>query len=365
MGTILRRNKTTGEQMIDKIHAYISKEGFTFDKEFVANFYLSLKTKPFVILTGISGTGKTKLAQLFAEAVYESDVENFFKLVPVQPDWTSPRFLLGFFNPLTGKYDMKPFLEILMKAVKDPEYAFFVCLDEMNLAKVEYYFSTFLSAIESDEQIDLHSDNEYKQVPRIIPVPRNLFFIGTVNIDETTHQFSPKVLDRANTIEFNDVDLLDLFKPTEETTTGIINAVDYDEFNKEFLKKIEDDEILPDWLDWLKESGKIYVENYIQPVHAILEKSNLHFGYRVRDEILEYMFWARNMGREYKDFMDLQIMQKILPKIKGGPSIDKDRNGTLANLEKFLKEKGLKKSEARVEQMREQLKEEGYTSFWR
>jgi 5-methylcytosine-specific restriction protein B len=195
------------EQIIlHSINDLIKKSGFTFSLLQITNYYLSLKTKPFVILTGISGTGKTKITELFAKAVCE-DFEKQYLLLPVRPDWNDDRNLIGYYNPLTKQYQTTPFLDFIMKAAQDPENPYFVCLDEMNLARVEYYFSTFLSAMESgSKEISLsgfNGDMEYKT-----SIPSNLFFTGTVNMDETTYRFSPKVLDRANTIEFHEIDLL-------------------------------------------------------------------------------------------------------------------------------------------------------------
>ena len=143
-------------------------------------------------------------------------------IVPVRPDWVDNRGLLGYFNPLANEYSTTPFLLRLLdaqaevkraeKEKRDP-HPFFVVLDEMNLARVEHYFSDFLSALESDEAIPLHHSQEIEEgqneaeVPRNLKVPNNVFFTGTVNVDETTYMFSPKVLDRAFTIEFDRVDL--------------------------------------------------------------------------------------------------------------------------------------------------------------
>lgn len=391
-------------KIIEMIISYTKIMGFSYDTNTIKNFYLSLKTKPFVILTGISGTGKTKLAQLFVEAIYGKEKDSYFKMIPVQPDWNAPRFLLGFYNPLTEKYETKPFLDILLSALTDEKHAYFVCLDEMNLARVEYYFSTFLSALESGEKIELHSekdekgdDTEKDGVPAKIEVPNNLYFIGTVNVDETTHQFSPKVLDRANVIEFTEVDLKMMFEnlrtnagdgnggAEENNNNDTVNQknnmsednkaarIDKDKFSLEFMSDKEG----KGWNNWLKKEGESIIYKYLDPINVILAKSNLHFGYRVCREILEYMFWAeefieqKNEPDEKKDAftktaaMDMQVTQKILPKIKGGQDIDRKENGTLKKLEDFVGGKKLSNSAKRVGEMRKQLKDEGYTDFWK
>ena len=170
------------------------------------------------------GSRKHEIEFRLAEAgTVERAVDNR-EVVPVRPDWLDSRGLLGYLNPLTNEYVKTPFLSLLLdartevarakKEGRDP-HPFFVVLDEMNLARVEHYFSDFLSALESDEPIPLHDDERVADgaaesgipVPRQLRVPKNVFFTGTVNVDETTYMFSPKVLDRAFTIEFDRVDL--------------------------------------------------------------------------------------------------------------------------------------------------------------
>ena len=143
------------------------------------------------------------------------------ELVAVRPDWTDARALTGFYNPLTKSYVSTPALDLLREAQAEVERAsasalpprpFFLVFDEMNLARVEHYFSDFLSAMESGEEIHLHDDDDLAEaeenpVPKRIKIPKNVFVVGTVNVDETTYMFSPKVLDRAFVIEFNHVDL--------------------------------------------------------------------------------------------------------------------------------------------------------------
>ena len=130
-------------------------------------------------------------------------------LVPVRADWNDSRGLLGFWNPIFDRYERTDLIDLLLRAADDLEHPYFVILDEMNLARVEYYFSDFLSAMESGEPIPLHSDDALDEtVPASLQLPPNVFVVGTVNIDETTHAFSPKVLDRASVIEFNDVLIL-------------------------------------------------------------------------------------------------------------------------------------------------------------
>ena len=182
--------------------------------------YLSLKSKPFVILAGVSGTGKSKLVRLFAEAVGATVSNGQFKMISVKPDWNDSTELFGYKN-IAGDFIPGQLTSIILEAVKpeNKNKPYFVCLDEMNLARVEYYLSDYLSLIESrefkGEEIitdklypkDYHGEGSpYKD----LYLTDNLYLIGTVNMDDNTYAFSRKVLDRANTIEFSQVYLEDL-----------------------------------------------------------------------------------------------------------------------------------------------------------
>ena len=214
--TTSETDKNTSESSL--ISKYFQSEGFYFDDKLITAFYAALKTKGFVILSGLSGTGKTKLAQLFAKLFGSSS----YIFLSVRPDWRDGKALLGYYNPLSEEYESTPFLQFILKAKENYEkfkknaYPYFVILDEMNLSHVEYYFADFLSVLESGrgedgftkESIKLHSNDEIKdKIPSEIYLPPNLYIIGTVNVDETTYMFSPKVLDRAFTLEFRDIDL--------------------------------------------------------------------------------------------------------------------------------------------------------------
>ena len=234
------------------LYDYFHTKGYFFSKEILSRYFLSLKTKPFVILTGISGTGKTKIAQVFAQYMCQDketqeERQSRYAFIPVRPDWMDNKGLLGYYNLLDEKYYSTPVLRILLEAKDHPEKPYFIILDEMNLAKVEQYFSDFLSIMESrttgdprGEKLDLHSINEAKTpdgdtIPENIHIPANVFFTGTVNVDESTYMFSPKVLDRANVVEFNQVDL----KKYEKGDTGSDRVVFRKKpmFGKNFFQK--------------------------------------------------------------------------------------------------------------------------------
>lgn len=253
--------------------------------------------------------------------------------IAVRSDWTDPRGLVGYFNPLTHSYVRTDLVEILLRAGDDPDRPYLVILDEMNLARVEYYFSDFLSALESGEPLSLMSpgeadedtanqENADAELPAELEIPPNISFIGTVNVDETTHPFSPKVLDRANVIEFNDVDVeralghgdespdagLRLMKGTLDPAwlcadeTAALGAKTIAHDSEEFTSALED-------------------------VHAILAVSDLHFGYRVINEISAFVGHALDKtdgdaAEIARVAFDLQLRQKVIPKLSGGRELE-------------------------------------------
>ncbi len=310
---------------LKKISDEFLQKGFTYPEYWLENFYLSLKTKPFVILAGISGTGKTKLVQYFANALGATTENGRYKLIPVRPDWNDPSDLLGYYN-LQGEFIEGPLTSVLLQA-RQPEHRnlpFFVCLDEMNLARVEHYFSDLLSIIETSRwsadraQIvtdPIFSDRTFMESP--LSIPDNVYFVGTVNMDETTHPFSKKVLDRANTIEFQDVELDGWLRVSTDLTHE--EAVQMPTISNEFLRsdylQLVDLQYAPEQnqelLQWATEQ--------LVSLNRSLKKAHLHIGYRSRDLILFYLTYNDRfqlLDDRYAA-LDLQILQKILPRIQG------------------------------------------------
>ncbi|MCC6623559.1 MAG: hypothetical protein IT385_20030 [Deltaproteobacteria bacterium] len=260
-------------------------------------------------------------------------------VVAVQPDWTDHRGLLGHYNPLTKRYVRTPFLRLLLDAHGEAVAAqaegrqpspYFALLDEMNLARVEHYFADFLSALESGEALSLHDDVNVEEgaiepgeaaIPRRLEVPHNLFFIGTVNVDESTYLFSPKVLDRAFAIELDTVDLDGLAhgmpKGSELDLVGWSGRLD-----PPTLPTRED------W-QWLQ-AEQPELARHVRGVHAELARHHRHFGYRVANELARFVRLAVEQTEDPEaaawDALDLALLQKVLVKL----------NGTQAELQELL-----------------------------
>jgi len=381
----------TSKQKLSQIKNYIKAQGYTYPDKLIENFYLSLKTKPFVLLAGISGTGKTKLVELFARAIGCSSENDRFKLISVKPDWNDSADLLGYSN-IRGDFQPGPILETIKKAAEDPANPYLVCLDEMNLARVEYYFSDFLSKMETrhydgdqiktdrllnENDFDQNDSNDSKAKYSNLHIPDNLYLIGTVNMDETTHPFSKKVLDRANTIEFNQIDLTAFLEEDYSVQAQSLKV------NNQFLKTeyLNLKDLLPAKKDEVQRTTE-----ELERLNKILKKANLQVGYRIRDEINFYIVEA--LDKELLDkntAFDKEILQKVLPRIQGSSAIIKEillelfdffsgssfsqENGQLsnrvwnyyqANQESFK----YPESAEKIAYMLRRFEEDGFTSYW-
>ncbi len=288
--------------------------GLVFSEELLCRYALCLLTKPFVVLSGLSGSGKTRLAITFAK--WLSRDREQVKVIAVGADWNTREYLLGYPNALdSGKY-IRPengVLDFICRALENPDLPYFLILDEMNLSYAERYFADFLSAMESGEPIYLHPQTgEWSgcKVPGSFHLPANLYITGTINVDETTYMFSPKILDRAQVIEFriNETEM-------EAFLTGYGQArpeqIYYHgaDMGRAFvaLSKARYPEGNPDF-----KAVFLSLFRHLKPAGA-------EFGYRTASEAFRFIALAGQLLPEWdKDRLtDMVIMQKLLPKLHG------------------------------------------------
>ncbi|MDR6302569.1 hypothetical protein GGQ85_000245 [Nitrobacter vulgaris] len=384
---------TTPSPAASSIVEYCRSRGFHFEPQLLARYIAALLTKPFVILAGVSGTGKSKLAELVAEFYSASPAKgrvsakapvvgtsfifvaakgkpdpSRFALVAVRPDWIDNQSILGFVNPITEQYESTQALDLILRASKEHEAAtdkktaprYFMLLDEMNLARVEHYFSDWLSCTESRRQfgdgkiiqhpVALHrSENQMEgrlfepdgtftnvPVPSNLELPTNLVVTGTVNVDETTFGFSPKVLDRAMVIEFDDVDLEELRGGSHGSSNKGFRFPD--ELPAFRLATAKDYAALPQG-----------THTHLSAINDILEHARLHFGYRSANEIALFINTYNELLPEEDDAdllraLDIAILQKVLPKISGNRA---KLEGPLLKLCAYLRD--LKQSNAEID----------------
>lgn len=341
------------------------------------NYLTALRTKPFMLLAGISGTGKSRIVRKLAQATVTEELQKAegykgtdfandrwtlhspanFELIQVKPNWHNSMDVIGYLSNIPSPhYVFTPFIEFIVKAWQHPEVPFFLCLDEMNLAPVEEYFAEFLSAIESRS----FEGEEYLTDPIIKPfnsfgedvaktmvntlfpnftagdtesaitkvikhfrtkgvtLPKNLIVIGTVNMDETTFSFSRKVLDRAMSVEMNEVnydsfltdttddDLKAIVKAFEQNDEADLNALLVD-------RHIEAREIIDD----LGDDAKFTID-YLKRINALLEGTPFKLGYRAANEALIYIQASYELGQTDRiAALDNFTLMKILSRIEG------------------------------------------------
>ena len=309
-----------------------------FDDDQVALVHAAVhaaRGKRFALLAGLSGTGKTSMARGYARAYSLAlglDPGTHYEQVAVLPDWTDPTGLLGFVNPLVDPptYRETEALRLVLAAVANPAAPYFLCLDEMNLARVEHYFAPFLSAMEGrGGLLTIHAGRDpVDGIPPRVAWPANLFVFGTVNMDETTHPFSDKVLDRAFTFEFWDVDL--------EGWRSAVTA--------------------------RGESAAAIAAAFpvLDALAAALRPARRHFGYRTCDEVVGFVAaWG---GAEVTAALDAAVLAKVLPKIRGddGGALPK----AIAAATAVCEAHGLTRSAGKLTRMGETLSSVGAVRFW-
>lgn len=398
----------------------------------VLSYLSAIRTKPFLLLAGISGTGKSRIVKemAYASCPDEGDLRKDktspgnYCLVEVKPNWNDSTELLGYETVLDGgNYHLTKFVKFLIKAMQHENVPFFMCLDEMNLAPVEQYFAEFLSILESRKDVDgtikseplipaaifekyqqkLHKElfptkdssntsmgagcyttdgtavylhrTYAKLMEEGLRIPRNLIVVGTVNMDDTTYQFSRKVIDRAMTIEMNEVNLNDMFdieKP--DALSYREDVVDKDWFFAPFaqsnnaLQQMNNDEreLLAKKIK--ATIGQTDADGTTTPgsLEAILSKTPFRIAYRVVNELILHFYALRQENKKaefeelYNKALDNILMMKVLPRIEGNEDLVKEPLAQLAT----WTEVAYPKANAKIIEMRERLERSHFTSFW-
>ena len=453
-------SQTTDNGDTGTFFAYLANKGLRFDSEIVEDFLLSLKAKQFLILSGGTGTGKTKLAQAYGEYISRScsqkimiqnvtltkaesnmgftlNRENFFtvcpeadvgsgnyrfklgeyegtgnvsmtprfwfrntenlddmlhainqlkqvsdkanleiyipgrsggdafEIVPVGSNWTDSRHVIGYMNSITGEYVGTQSLDLMLRASKDPANPYMLILDEMNLSHVERYFSDILSSMESGSPIPLQSKGT-KDVTEKLPIGSNLFIVGTVNLDETTYMFSPKVLDRANVIEFKPVPVTDYLRsgPSEYTPKGDVKFLQNAMAGLECRSMSAVDIARAIRSAGINDAIVDNIASDLNSIQKIMSDMQLPFGFRTVDEIFRFMYVAwmyegKGSFSNWKRYLDTQIHQKIIPKIHGNSSIASG----LKSLRTFCSDNGYNRSAQKLSRMVDILEKQRYVSF--
>ena len=377
----------------------------TKEASFFRPYITAIKSKPFLLLAGISGTGKSRIVRELARACWEEDSDEYkaqkpknFEMVQVKPNWHDSSELIGYVSRVSGKAEFVAgdFLKFVAKAWEDQDTPYFICLDEMNLAPVEQYFAEYLSVVESRKcgedgvvttdpilkkedaewyfnlTAEITSDDKVRTRFNEdgISIPKNLIVVGTVNMDETTFSFSRKVLDRAMTIEMNEVDLHGGLTKRHESIGKLGNA--------ELVgSAVEGVDVYDDYTDVCNTAL-----SYLQKVNDVLEGTPFKIAYRTRNEFLLYVVNNLSYNKDEKGnelpqgyiiarALDEITSMKILSRIEGDDT--KVTDNLLNNLSQAITD-GLNSitdeehpvksvSVAKLDEMRNRL-QSGYTSFW-
>ncbi|MBO7488828.1 MAG: hypothetical protein J6T88_00970 [Bacteroidales bacterium] len=355
---LLEEEGSNGEaNELDKHYQRIINNG-VLGQEYIHSYLTALRTKPFMLLAGISGTGKSRIVRKLAQATttqqYANDNDRWsdnrpenFELIQVKPNWHNSMDVVGFYSNISKKYEFTPFIEFIVKAWQHKDTPYFLCLDEMNLAPVEEYFAEFLSAIESrstdadgnyitDPIIKPFKDfgeNDGKEVGKEmlkqlfgeadpidknplavqfyekgLTLPPNLMVMGTVNMDETTFSFSRKVLDRAMSVEMNEVDY-DKFLSGESEEFPLLT-----DFNELLVKRPQQAQEVKSNVEGTE------VIAYLKEVNALLDGTPFKLGYRAANEAMLYVSACKDFAGDNFDIkkaLDEFTLMKILSRIEG------------------------------------------------
>jgi len=331
LNTEMTNSKNTEENHeIDKEFEFMKlleneckRMGLYYDIRDLYNFHTAMKTGGLVILAGMSGTGKSKLVQCYANALKLGKAQMLF--IPVRPFWQDDADVIGYLDTLHNVY--RPgdsgLMNLLTRAANEyPDDLHIVCFDEMNLARVEHYFSQFLSVLELEENkrfLKLYNDEYSSRIynqnvfPSTVRIGSNVIFVGTVNLDESTYHFSDKVLDRANVITLKIKPYHDVFKLEEERAREITssssreNSFSYDTYSS--FRRIERDISLSS-----------FESQFLWDLHEELQKCgrNIGIGWRIVRQISTFLKnLPANSPLTREEAFDLQVVQRVLTKIRG------------------------------------------------
>ncbi len=384
------------KQAVSYIQAYLKERDILYSRHIIENYLTLIRSNDLIILAGDSGSGKTNLVNSFADAVGGKSI-----IIPVKPNWTSSEDLLGYYNPLEKKYLATPFLEALIEAQQNPEVPYFICLDEMNLARVEYYFADFLSKLEERSkkpEIQLYSDDEASHVlaelkgvvsiitgakekynkngitdfialmqdedvnnemkrafgfsdknslikyhgdirrmlsgvistPSSITIPSNVRIIGAINIDETTHYLSPKILDRAHIMKFRSPLLSDWDKIIRE-----IDSYDYEDVTLPIVFNIDELGVRTPYPKYSVNDD--FCIQFKELNSRFFYPLGVEFGMRTIRQGLNYLALFKDVNEDKEQAINNFIIHKVLPKFTFDGNKKSDKSDKLDLLNRVLK----------------------------
>ncbi|GAB6098423.1 AAA family ATPase [Halanaerocella petrolearia] len=371
------------EEFLTDLYQNALAKNLYYRKEDLYNLHTSIKTSPLTIISGMSGTGKTKLAQIYAETL-GLELEDDYTIIPISPSYTEPNDLLGYLNTIDNTYTPAEtgLVDILVKAAQNKDQLHMVIFDEMNLSQVEYWFSPFISLLELEEEdrkIKLYNENtldndiiEDLKYPSRLDIGNNIIFVGTVNIDETTKDFSDRLLDRANVITLDKFSFYEIKENLEKegqqlemsTADKVYNSIQFSQWQSQLdtpLQVLTDEEL-----------------KLLDKIHNILNKVDVQKGvsFRVVENIAKYL---ENLPEKQElisrqDAFDLQLRQRILTKVRGPRQQYKElighlsEKGTTGNLYEILSSKlggevsHFKESVAELKRKAKEMELNGYAT---
>ncbi len=362
----MERISESEEEFLKNLKNKALSEHLVYSEKDLLNFHISIKTGNLVILSGMSGTGKSKLVEIYAKSlgIYNKDQ---YAMIPVKPNWNDDSDLIGFLDTINNVYrpSSTGLVDLLIEAdeIRNKDKIYLVCFDEMNLSRVEYYFSEFLSILEQDtskRKLTIYNPNIESRVfnsniyKSEIHIASNVIFVGTINTDETTFTLSDKVLDRATIINAG----VGKFKEWKE----VANSQQHIESNSTLKQE--------DFFKWINDSNKVILEDreleFLENVNEYLNEINpaVGVGYRVLYQINKYISNIPKEKISRRDAFDLQVVQKVLPKLRGGSEVlnqyigkDKKINNLL---EAYNDISDFKETEMIIKRKEKEMEEHGF-----